>query len=199
MKRLFTILFETIRRWGSSRGFGVQSPFAFSFLHDVIRQKIPYYAYESLKAERLEEESANSRKVDELLFRLTNFVQPVHVILPFEGWKVSQKYITEACRKAHIHDYGNADDLQVLLPTLPSVEMVCLQSMDDVFRNQSQIFGNLSDNGLIVIKNINQDIAQWKEMLTDERITVSFDLYGLGLLIFRKNTTQGRYLASIFD
>lgn len=40
---------EWPRRWRCSAGFGVHSPFAFSFIHDTLRQRrYGYYAYDSI-------------------------------------------------------------------------------------------------------------------------------------------------------
>ena len=37
------------RRWRCSRGFGVHSPFAYSFIHDVLREhRYGYYAYDDM-------------------------------------------------------------------------------------------------------------------------------------------------------
>lgn len=38
----------TVARWWQSKGFGIQSKTDFAFLHDVIREQLPYYAYASL-------------------------------------------------------------------------------------------------------------------------------------------------------
>lgn len=38
-----------IRRTGSSRGFGIQSPSDYSFVCDIVNCRYPYYAYSDLK------------------------------------------------------------------------------------------------------------------------------------------------------
>ncbi len=66
-------------------GYGVHSPFAFSLITDVIYEKMPYYAYDSLKKEqkKLVRErgySKGTQKVNRFLFRLVNKVQPATIV-----------------------------------------------------------------------------------------------------------------------
>ena len=66
-------------------GYGVHSPFAFSLITDVIYEKMPYYAYSSLKKEQkkmIRERgwTKGSQKVNRFLFRLVNKVQPATII-----------------------------------------------------------------------------------------------------------------------
>jgi hypothetical protein len=66
-------------------GYGVHSPFAFSLITDVIYEKMPYYAYSSLKKEQkkmIRERgwTKGSQKVNRFLFRLVNRVQPDTII-----------------------------------------------------------------------------------------------------------------------
>mgnify|MGYP000426660528 CR=1 FL=1 len=66
-------------------GYGVHSPFAFSLITDVIYEKMPYYAYSSLKEEqkKMVREcgwTKGSQKVNRFLFRLVNRVQPDTII-----------------------------------------------------------------------------------------------------------------------
>ena len=39
-------LTRRFKRWRHGRGFGIHSPFAYSFVKETLRQKLPYYAYE---------------------------------------------------------------------------------------------------------------------------------------------------------
>ena len=66
-------------------GYGVHSPFAFSLITDVIYEKMPYYAYDSLEKEQkkiVEERGCNkgTQKVNRFLFRLVNKVQPATIV-----------------------------------------------------------------------------------------------------------------------
>ena len=94
-----------MRRWLNTRGYGVQSPFAFNFLHDVIRQKIPYYAYGELRKSRRPDE-INTVQEDEMLFRIANFAQTKSIIMPAE-WKGSSRYLSAGCTTAKIEFYTN--------------------------------------------------------------------------------------------
>ena len=66
-------------------GYGVHSPFAFSLITDVIYEKMPYYAYDLLKAEQKKRITTQGwekgiPKINRLLFRLVNKVQPATII-----------------------------------------------------------------------------------------------------------------------
>ena len=52
-------------------GFGIQSPTDFAFLHDVIREKMPYYAYDDIEKQH---PLATQRelRVRKLIFRVRN-------------------------------------------------------------------------------------------------------------------------------
>ena len=102
-----------MRRWLNTRGYGVQSPFAFNFLHDVIRQKIPYYAYGELRKSRRPDE-INTVQEDEMLFRIANFAQAKSIIMPAE-WKGSSRYLSAGCTTAKIEFYPNECELHHIL------------------------------------------------------------------------------------
>ncbi|MBQ0090005.1 MAG: hypothetical protein KBT27_11825 [Prevotellaceae bacterium] len=56
------------------KGFGVQSPFAYHFICNVINNPCKYYAYATLKA--CYPQSRQEIKINKLLFRLSNYFQP---------------------------------------------------------------------------------------------------------------------------
>ena len=74
-----------------SGGFGIHSPYAFRFVCSVWRQSLPYYAYEGLhqlidtikggttRRQRREMDLISEREA-RLLFRVTNFFNPRHIL-----------------------------------------------------------------------------------------------------------------------
>lgn len=64
-------LIDYISRIGKSKGFGIQSPWAYSFVNDVIMEKLPYYEYSIIESKNL---SKKDEKKEKLYFRLRNFV-----------------------------------------------------------------------------------------------------------------------------
>ena len=68
-----------LRRIGYCRGFGIQSPWAYSLVRYVINEHFPYYAYAGLYA-RFPEADIVRRKLGQFYLRLANYVQPAMVM-----------------------------------------------------------------------------------------------------------------------
>ena len=45
-------IMNQIARWWHGKGFGIQSRSDYEYLKDVIKEPLPYYAYEQIKSER---------------------------------------------------------------------------------------------------------------------------------------------------
>ena len=56
-------LSEYLSRIGKSRGFGIQSPWAYSFVKDVISEKLPYYAYSDIENQYLDTREQTKQKL----------------------------------------------------------------------------------------------------------------------------------------
>lgn len=68
---------EYIRRMGKARGFGIQSPWAYSFVTEVIGERMPYYAYEDINSRY----PRRQRKRQRLYHRISNFAHPNRVYI----------------------------------------------------------------------------------------------------------------------
>lgn len=69
---------EYIKRIGKARGFGIQSPWAFSFVTEVIGERLPYYAYDDIDRRYA---SARERRFQKLVLRVRNFVYPHSLVI----------------------------------------------------------------------------------------------------------------------
>lgn len=78
-----------LARHHRSRGFGIHSPFAFHFVTEVLRERLPYYSYDYIRRQRhaavkatrhhLLHPSIISNKNARQLFRVTNFFNPAFI------------------------------------------------------------------------------------------------------------------------
>ena len=64
-------LIDYLSRVGKARGFGIQSPWAYSFVRDVIMEKLRYYEYDNIEKKNL---NRDDEKKEKLYWRLKNFV-----------------------------------------------------------------------------------------------------------------------------
>jgi len=86
---------EYISRVGKSRGFGIQSPWAYRFVTEVIGECCPYYAYEEIDRRC---HTKRERKFQKLLLRISNFVYPASMEL-IDVYNV-EKELSSAVEKA---------------------------------------------------------------------------------------------------
>lgn len=97
MRLLPTIFTDRLTRFFTRRGYGVQSPFAYHMVRDVIVEKTPYFAYENL--EKLYSRDAQTSML-RLLFRLSNALQPSRCLVSEHIWSERlQAYLSAGCHK----------------------------------------------------------------------------------------------------
>ena len=121
-----------------SGGFGIHSPFAYNFVRNVWRQRLPYYAYEGFhqlldtiktSASRQQRQGMDliSEREARLLFRVTNFFNPGHILQAGVATGVESVVMLEVNSKSHLHLFDlelkeNALALRVLKSQFDRVE-----------------------------------------------------------------------------
>lgn len=83
-------IIDYLSRIGKSRGFGIQSPWAYSFVTDVIMERLPYYAYELIDRQY---STKQERKREKLLLRLRNYCR-TGTVLTIDIATISQEDIS---------------------------------------------------------------------------------------------------------
>lgn len=158
-----------LSRLPRSCGFGIQSPTDFQFVQDVLRERLPYYAYASLEYR----EGRVHRRIGLMVFRIANWRQPGVII---DGAGMSP-YLLAACPHATIVQNADAVELAVV----------------SVATNYQSLFDHCDDRSVVVFTDIQRHQPLWKCILHDERVRVSYDLYHCGVVLFDSKRIRVHY------
>lgn len=157
-----------ISRWLTRRGYGVQSPFAYHIVRNVIVENLPFYAYDELR------ERFGKRKNEhflQLMLRLANEVQPA-------AYYLSKEVRTEALT-AYIHAgcHNSKAVENVATREKPSL-LVAAQAIE-----AEDFYPHVSEEGCLVVTNISIHRNKWKQ-LCNTLLLASFIVFDCGKYAF---------------
>ena len=183
-----------LRRSRHSLGFGVQSPFAFNFITDVVNEHYSYYSYNRLN-DTFPLLNKKNGKLSKLYFRLANYCQPKYVLNYYPESDAYSDYIKAGCSKSSIVTITDESDEFNMF----RVDMV-IMSLDG---NYEEFFYSLLDkitiDSLVVIQGIKQNKKAkkfWKKVIDDDRVGITFDLYYAGIVFFNKERFKQNYIVN---
>jgi len=178
-----------LKRCRHSRGFGIQSPWAYRFVRYVVNEHWPYYAYD-----RLRSESANmpkdQQRLARLYFRLANMRQPRVVIDKLGPQSPYAPYFAAGCNKARI------DSSDALRPN-SAIELLRLTAGTDAESLLQQAIAGADANTIIVMEGIADSSAareQWQRVVNNEQCITTFDLYYCGIIFFDRKRYKQHYI-----
>ena len=172
-------------RWcrglGHGRGFGIQSPFAYDLVRNVINQRSPYYQYDDLAKEIL---SLNGRnlKTCRLLFRLSNYLRPSKVYVAEGLSDYIYRYVFAGCHAAS------------LTKDVTDCDVCVVKAAQDVVDVR---FRELKQSAVLVLLDIYADadsLAVWQNIIARDECRVSFDLYSLGIVFLQRKYQKNDYV-----
>ena len=170
-----------INRYSRSRGFGVQSPSAYSFIRFVINEHDPYYAYSELEIQlvmltRLE------HKLGRLFLRLANYWQPMSYCSTTHQYAA---YIHAGCRQC------------VLERNVRGRQLVIVDWIKDGQENfWTYILPRCTKHTLLVVIGIHSDrncLSSWVRLQENDLTGVTYDLYHCGIVFFDKDIYKQHY------
>lgn len=193
------------RRCGLSRGFGVQSPSAYSFIRYVVNEHYPYYAYAELK-DRLDSLSRREHKFGRLLFRLANFWQPD--VRYTDAYKYLP-YLYAGCHRSEVKDLSDfADDATKIngwgktedSPKTSFSSQSSLVVLDlltyDISRIATEILPLCTPKTMLVLLNMQNRkkvIEEWLKIQDSAYTGITYDLYYAGIIFFDKSIYKQHY------
>lgn len=185
-------------RFRKRKGYGVHSPFAYSFIRTIINEKGDYYGYSDLKPLRKNVRSLAPLKVDKLLFRMANFFQPAVAIKMGAGGVLSLKYIQAGCKRAKCVELSETaawDRIEELQGNASSVMLYIgeTERFREIFEAALPF---LSPQSVVVVDfpyESDEKLTWWYSLENDERVGLTFDLYELGIVLFDDAYSKQHY------
>lgn len=185
-----------LRRSRHSRGFGVQSPWAYRFIRYVVNEHYPYYAYDDLS--RLYEGYPKQiQKLCRLYFRIANFWQAEQALdysaaSENDVIRLYGTFMKRGCNKLEVVPVRHAADFS-------SVRLMRLS----VEGNYRQVFEKAvslaTASTMIIVEQIKRDRESrtfWKSIVDDPRCISTFDLYYCGIIFFDKKRYKENYVVN---
>ncbi len=190
-----------LRRAQYSRGFGVQSPWAYKFIRYVVNEHYPYYKYAQLK-QQVYGISKRVRKLCKLYFRIANFQQP-HSFIDYLPFSSCYKIYTLAGAKKTLYQLISQD-------TTPESYTRILAEVGDNSIVRVSLRGNyrefidkaidlLPPTSVLILEHIKRNKeteAYWKSLVADDRTGITFDLYYCGLIFLDKTMIKQDYIVN---
>lgn len=190
----------------NGKGHGIHSPFVYQFVVDVLNDDRNFYAFENI--EHIVNADLNNKKFNRLLFKIVNYYQPNNILLIDETVGITTSYLALANTNATAYCYftdvkKSLKAREVIskclaynckfikdLKEIKQYDLVYIDAqnnsqLNDIFQKllpliHTQtvlIFNNISSNKQIE--------AQWLQLQTNSSVTLTIDLFHIGLVFFR--------------
>ncbi len=158
------------------KGYGVHSPFAFDLVTNVLYNKEKYYAYEQMDRDLKWWERVRVRSMRHLAFRLANYHAPRTLYC-----KGLDQPLWDACM------YGRKS-MKMLPPgSTDRADMVFVTGADE------EAMRHVGEGTMLLVKDINKCRKFWNRIKDDARVTVTFDLYDVGIAFARMDLKKQHY------
>lgn len=179
-------------RIGHCRGFGVQSPWAYGFVTDVINRRLPFNEYKSLY-DAFPQANYIERKNGEFFLRLANFSQLRTVFSCYSDASTDDllaAYVSAGCRNATYVRCNSFFKLKTELEAHlaePPVLVIVNTISASWEKSIESMQGLLKDGDFLVALDIHstgEAKKRWTSILNNVANGLTFDLYYVGVVYF---------------
>ncbi|MBR5170671.1 MAG: hypothetical protein IKW85_08895 [Muribaculaceae bacterium] len=180
-----------------SDGFGIHSPFAYSFVRNVWRQRLPYYAYAGIHTliatvksgttprQRRELDLINEKEA-RLLFRVTNFFNPQHILQVGAATGIESVAMLEVNRHSRLYLYDAQLEQHPLAVRVLQTQLERISCYDDMNVAADEFLAAGEDMRLALVNRPVEDIVL--KRLLDE-----------GCVLVMRNTNRDEAMSDLFD
>lgn len=206
---------DWVNRQRHNKGYGVQSPSEFFFVTQVLKERLPYYAYPLLE-DIAKRNSLRARYLKEL-FRITNHYKPSNClaiespaaacamttarpsvqVYSISGEKPEETTDTLLTNLGcNVLQGETSELLKRLLEEEKSIGMLYIGRC----RNQAELLGiairYTNESSIIVIEGIQRDAETrdwWRTIIESDSTIITYDMCSYGFLLFNKERRKQHY------
>ena len=165
-----------------SGGFGIHSPYAYRFVRDVWRQRTLYYAYEGIeelvdtikdsttRAQRSEMDLISDREA-KLLFRVTNFFNPGHILQIGAATGVESVAMLAVNSNSRLHLYDTQLEQNPLAVRVLQSRQGRVECYDDIAMALDEALAD-NETSTMALVNAPVDEAVLKRLLDNHCVVV---------------------------
>lgn len=188
-------------RWRRSKGFGVHSPFAYSFITGVLTQtECAYYAYGEIAAFCPRARKAGFNEIfaghdmsiaeAHLVFRILCHFNPTQIVEMGHGHEVTNTLFRNAVPRARVLHWveGRSLDLQ---PSERKTFVLVNQLVGDELTAAAEVIGSLlaDENCVIVVRNLScfpRQREAWNRIAASDYAGMGFTDGHIGIFVAEK-------------
>jgi len=179
-----------LRRVRHRCGYGIHSPFAFSFVKDVVYNPGVFYAYAQLEISLHDNPAPSLRRKDVLMFfRLANYVRPATCKLVNIA---SDGIVAEAVHAGSRHT--------VMLP-MNDKSPSSLTIADSWEGIAASLVSQLQPEGVIVLMGTDSTRERrrlWREITSHKNARITFDLGDFGIIFNKIRLFPQKYVINYY-
>lgn len=188
---------DLINRMRHNRGFGIQSPSAFHFVTQVLKEPLHYYSYEKIDR-AAKADGTQGRKYYRRLFRIANYFKPESIIIVGSRCNAAKTALVEARRNAAITtiEDGDTAQLQATLQAQKGAMLIYIGECDNFAICGNAAMEHATGDTVVIIEGIQSETAKamwWETAISSSRTVVTYDLYSAGILLFDKEKQKQNY------
>ena len=184
-------IWNWLHRMGYSRGFGVQSPSAYSFIRYVLNEHYPYYAYAPL-CEKHKAESHATKKKGRLYFRLANFAQATCWYDYLPATETYADYVCAGCQSTVFKPIDAT--------AIPQHFRIARLSMKGDYKAVYEALSAVATaDSILILEGIydNRDTKTfWKQVVERVEAVTTYDLYSCGIVLFDTSKFKHHYIVN---
>lgn len=197
-------LWRWLVRFRHRRGYGIHSPFAFSFVTDVIYERGEYYAYAPLSTIHPGhgERPLLRRRDLRLLFRIANASGAQEVLLAAHDAQRVKQYVAAARPRARFHTAApDSSALRDALHNLRGIHLAYAEAEALDRDTVELLLAAAEPNAYIVLHGIHRNATSrksWGILRADSCTRVTFDLHDFGIACLEARLNKENHIINYF-
>jgi hypothetical protein len=177
---------------------GTHSPFVYRLVDKVIydfHAKKVYDEVEEIVAALsvAERKLLTSPKISKLLYRLVADGQPGNIVELAASSAGNAIYLQKAAPSAMFYSVTDNRQLPGIINGLNQLDCVLIDAKQPVLDSFELCLPKVHDGTLLMVADIYRDTstkAAWSKIKADQRVTITIDLFFIGLVYFRKGQVK---------